>query len=557
MTSRARILIAALRAFVLVFGAAAVWLSRDGMNSDGVAYLDASDIYLSGGWASGSGYWSPLYPALLAVARFVAGRDAARELAIAQGVNFLVFLAAFAALEYLVREVQLTTRERQPGAPPNDTTWRVLAYALFGVATVGWVRLWTLTPDMTVVAIMFAAAGLGLRLASGRGRWLSAVALGFVLGLGYLAKAAAFPIAIVFLVTLGVLMRRRHGGPLEVSLAAVVLLVSAAPQIAYVSRLAGSPTFGEVGRLNYLWFVANVPGAVSSQFPLPARLPSPTAKGQTLTPLDPVRDAHPAIYDIDAPIPGTLPIWYDAGYWYRGVSAPVLPIATARTVVRHLRVYVELFGFVLVGGLAAALAGPLPGRSLLGMRSSPILVVPALGALAMYALVTVQPRYVAGFALLLFTGLVPPWAADALSRRLRTGLAVGAVAALVLVTYQMRVDASYWRGSARTRANVVNALASRGIGPGTRIGFIGEAYEAYWARTARLRFVSLLPLAETQAFWALEPADRAAVLRHMQQHGAQAIIAESPSLGVNIDGWERLPSAGVPRSELIVYMGLR
>jgi len=61
MTSRARILIAALRAFVLMFGAAAIWFARDGMNPDGVAYLDASDVYLSGGWpASGTGYWSPL-----------------------------------------------------------------------------------------------------------------------------------------------------------------------------------------------------------------------------------------------------------------------------------------------------------------------------------------------------------------------------------------------------------------------------------------------------------------------------------------------------------------
>ena len=50
---------------------------------------------------------------------------------------------------------------------------------------------------------------------------------------------------------------------------------------------------------------------------------------------------------------------------------------------------------------------------------------------------------------------------------------------------------------------------------------------------------------------------RAAVLRHMQQQGAQVIIAESPAPGVNIDGWERLPSAGVPRPELIVYTGVR
>jgi hypothetical protein len=558
MTSRARILIAALRAFVLLFGAAALWFARDGMNPDGVAYLDASDVYLSGGWpAAGTGYWSPLYPTLLAVARLIAGRSAARELAIAQGVNFIVFLSAFAALEYFVREIRWATRARHPGALPNDTTWRTLVYALFGVLTIGWIGLWMLTPDLLVAAIVLAIAGVCVRLAIGRGRWPTVMMLGILLGLGYLAKAALFPFGVFVLGTLGVLLRRRRGGLAQVAAAAAIFLAASAPQIAYASRLKGSATFGDVGRLNYLWYVAKVPGPVSSAFPLPARLPSPAGTGQTLTPLDPVRDVHPAIYDIDAPIPGTLPIWYDAGYWYRGVIAPVLPLAIIRAIVRHVRVCLELFAVLLVGGVAAAVAGPVSWRTFLAMRPSPMLVVPAIAVIVMYMLVLVQSRYVASFALLLFAGLVPPWATDALSRRLRTGLAVGAVAAFLLAAYQARVDATYWRGSARARADVVAALDTRGVGSGSRIGFIGEAYDAMWARTARLRFVSLVPLAETQRFWELDAESRAAVLLHMQQHGAQAIVAESPAAGVNIDGWERLPSAGVPRPDLIVYAGPR
>jgi len=558
MTSRARILIAALRAFVLVFGAAALWLAREGTNADGIAYLDASDVYLSGGWpAAGTGYWSPLYPTLLAVARLVAGRTAARELAIAQGVNFILFLCAFVALQYFVREVRWATRARHPGAPPNDTAWRTLVYALFGVLTVGWIRLWVLTPDLLVTAIVLATAGVSVRLAIGRGRWPSVVMLGLLLALGYLAKAALFPFGIFVLATLAVRLRRRRGGLAQVAAAAVVFLGVSTPQIVYASRLKGSATFGDVGRLNYLWFVANVPGPVSSAFPLPARLPSPTATGQTVIPLDRVRGVHPAIYDIDAPIPGTLPIWYDAGHWYRGVIAPILPMAIARTVVRHARLCLELFGFLLVGAAAAAVAGPVSRHAILAMRPSPMLVVPAMAVLAMYTLVTVQARYLAPFALLLFAGLVPPWATDALSRRLRTGLAVGAVAGLPLVAYQVRVDASYWHGSARTRGNVVTALATRGVGPGSRIGFIGEAYDALWARPARVRFVSLVPLAEADRFWELDAGSRAAVLLHMQQRGAQAVVAEAPAPGVNIDGWERLPLAGVPRSALIVYTGPR
>jgi hypothetical protein len=558
MGPRARIVIAALRAFVVLFGAAALWLARDGMNADGVAYLDASDVYLSGGWpASGSGYWSPLYPTLLAAARFVGGRSPERELAITQSVNLIVFVIAFAALEFMIAEVRRATRGRYPeGVPPNDLSWRVLVYALFTVTTVGWIRLWTVTPDMCVVAIVLAVAGVSVRLASGRGGWSSVVALGLLLGLGYLTKAALFPVALVVLGTLAVVRRSRVGLRVAMVSGAVFAIV-AAPQIYYASRLKGTPTFGDVGRLNYLWFVANVPGPVSSAFALPARLPSPTASGQTLEPLDRTRDPHPAVYDINEPIPGTLPIWYDAGHWYRGVAAPLLPIAILRALVRHARVLLELFGFLLVGGIAAAAAGPVRRRDLQAIRPSAILVVPSLAALAMYALVLVQSRYVASFALLLFAGLVPPWAMDAVSRRVRRGLAVGALASIPLVAHETRVDATYWRGTARTRANVVAALAARGIGPGSRVGFIGEAYDALWARPARLRFVSLVPSTEAERFWELDATRRAAVLAHMQQHGADAIIAESPALGVDIEGWERLPSAGVPRSELIVYGGLR
>jgi hypothetical protein len=558
MTTRARTLIAWLRAFVLVFGAAALWLSRDGLNPDGIAYLDASDVYLGGGWPwSGSGYWSPLYPTLLAVARLVADRSAARELAIGQAVNFFIFLAAFVALEYLVREVRAATALRRPGAPsPNDSTWLVLVYALFALATIGWIRVGMMTPDLVVAAIAFAVAGVSLRLSSGRGGWPSVVGLGALLGLGYLAKAAMFPIAIVVLAMLAV-VRRRQGGTRQAVAGLVVFLAVAAPQVVYVSRLAGAITFGDVGRLNYLWFVADVPGPVSSAFPLPARLPSPDSVDQELRPLDPDRDPHPAIYDIDAPIPGTLPIWYDAGHWYRGVTAPFRPLSTTRTVVRHGRVYLELFGLLLVGAVAAAVARPVTRRDLLGLRPAPLLVIPALAALAMYALVLVQSRYVAPFALLVVAGLVPPWLRDDLSRRIRLGFTVGAVAGLPLLAHQVRVDATYWRGSAAKRSSVVAALAARGIGPGTRIGFIGEAYDALWARQARLRFVSLVPSAEAPRFWELDARDRAAVLAHMQQHGAEAIVAESPAAGTSIEGWERLPSAGVPRPELIVYGGLR
>ena len=556
MTTRARIAITAARAFVVAFGVMALWLARDGLNADGVAYLDASDVFLSGQWpASGTGYWSPLYPTLLAIARLIGGTSPARELAVAHAVNLVAFLLAFAALELLLRAMRVATPAREPSAEPNDIGWVVLVYGVFAIATVGWIRLWIMTPDLLVAAIAFATGAACVRLARGNGGWGSALALGALLGLGYLTKAALLPIGVVVLVTLAIVMRSRNGLAL-VAVAGGVFLAISAPQIAYVSRLKGSLTFSDVGRLNQLWFVANVPGPVSSAFPLPARLPSPTGTRQTLPALGPA-DGHPAVYDIDAPIPGTLPIWYDPGYWYRRVVAPLRPVAITRAIVRHARVYLEIFGLLVAAGAAAAFAGPVSRRARRAMRPEPLLVVPALAALGMYALVLVQPRYVAPFALLLLMGLVPPWAIDDLSRRVRAGFATGAVFALPLIAHQMRVDATYWQGSARSRANVVAALAARGVTPGTRLGFIGEAYDALWAREGRLRFVSLVPSAEAARFWALAPPERARVLSHMRAQGAGAVIAESPALGIDTEGWTPLPSAGVPRAELMVYGELR
>ena len=553
--TRARIVIAVARAFVLAFGVASLWLTRDALNPDGIAYLDASDVYLAGGWpASGSSYWSPLYPTLLAIGRKIGGTSAAHEQTIAQVVNVAIYLLAFAALEWLIRAMR--TRSAEPESPePNDTTWRVLAYALFAWAMVGWIQPSFITPDLLVAAIALAIAACSVRLATGRGGWGTTALLGVLLALGYLAKAAMFPVAIVVIVTLAFVLRRDRGIARAAVVTSVFLGLSA-PQIGYVSRLKGAPTFGDVGRLNYLWFVADVPGPVSSSFPLPAKLPSHDGAPQQLTPLSGDRRA-PAVYDVDAPIPGTLPIWYDAGYWYRGVVGPIKIKPIIRAAVRHTRVYFEMLGFLVVGGAAAMLVGGTTRRAFLDMRPNLMLVVPAVAAFGMYGLVLVQTRYVAPFALLLFAGLVPPSATDELSRRLRTGFATGAILALPLVMHLVRVERLFWFNAARDRAAVVADLQAKGVPAGARLGYVGEAYDALWARAGRFRFVSVVPSAEADRFWALDETARVRVMNHMRERGAVAIVAEAPVMGINTVGWEFLPPAGKPKPSVIVWTGVR
>ena len=75
--------------------------------------------------------------------------------------------------------------------------------------------LWYITPDMLVQALVYLSAACALRLFLPDSSWKHSAALGLTLGLGYLAKAAMFPaalllIAILFLKPPKDALGRRH-----------------------------------------------------------------------------------------------------------------------------------------------------------------------------------------------------------------------------------------------------------------------------------------------------------------------------------------------------------
>jgi hypothetical protein len=75
-----------------------------------------------------------------------------------------------------------------------------------------------------------------------------------------------------------------------------------------------------------------------------------------------------------------------------------------------------------------------------------------------------------------------------------------------------------WAASART-------LKQWGVREGTRIGFVGSPYSAYWAQLAELRFVSVIPAREAAAFWDTDSL-RQVALEKMRDHGAEIILAQ-------------------------------
>lgn len=213
------------------------WLGRYALNPDGVSYLDLARVAIGGDWpAFVQGYWSPLYPALIALVAMVAGQDPVSLVAIAHAVNGLAAVAAIGLLWWW---------SRQAGQ-------RFLARALiatFLLVSSGLPRIEAVTPDVLLLALM---TWLGYELLVRKGE--RAVLTGILLGAAYLAKTSAWPwlLAAVLVRLWGArdaVGRRRVW--LSSAVGAVVMLTWIVP----MSLEAGRPTLGSAGRLNYCWYI--------------------------------------------------------------------------------------------------------------------------------------------------------------------------------------------------------------------------------------------------------------------------------------------------------------
>lgn len=232
------------------------------MDPDGLSYLDISDAYLAGDWGGAvNAYWSPLFPALLALARLLIRPSIYWEFAVVHLVNFLIFLCSLPCFDFFLRELRGYQRARaardgrtEEGVLP-DWLWLLASYTAFLWASGKIIGVPWPSPDMAVTLIVYLAAGLTLRMRSelvGRG---TAALLGAVLGVGYLTKTALLPVGCVFLFVNLLASRGSRRAFTGFLLSCAVFGAVALPFVAVLSVTKGRATFGDSGRLNYFWSV--------------------------------------------------------------------------------------------------------------------------------------------------------------------------------------------------------------------------------------------------------------------------------------------------------------
>jgi len=512
-------------------GAAQAWFARFAMNPDGIQYLDNATAWVTGDWHNAlNSLWSPLYPWLIAGMFRIARPSPFQEFPLVHLLNFLIYLLSLAAFLFFLSCV---ARRVERGS--HQMYVLLFACSSFLYCSLDLATLSYVTPDALVSLFAFLTAGLLLRLTGDGAGWSHALALGIVLGLGYLAKSPFLIFALAALLIAGVLRRRRLS---RIVLTVLAFVAIAGPYVWALSKTKGRFTFGDSGKLNVLWHVDGIPFYNWQGGPVDVGVPAHATHQLSL---------DPNLYEFAGPIYGTYPPWYDPSYWYEGARVPFRPTEIARVIWRGLGVYAYLVHHRQLALLFAALvlfvlAG---ARRALAEISKfwPVLLFGAL-PFAMYALIHAEGRYLAPFFVLLWTGLfagVLNALPDSAGRR--AVLAISVVTALLMVVEA--VTALRPEKPIGPHYAVAQSLQELGLKPGDRVAIVSGDLDYYWARLDQARITMQIDFSDSLCRSCTRLSEQwGRVKQLVGTSGVTFVVAPCLPGVVDQPGWRKLDDTG-------------
>jgi hypothetical protein len=541
------------------------WVDRLAMNADGMSYLDmAMETLKSGPENLLNGYWSPLYPALISGALSILRPSPAALFPVVHLVNVLIFALTLLCFTFFLRS-WLAVQQEDAAWDQNGIPYLIpFCFGIFLWFTMEFTRPSFETPDLCVTAIVFLAAGLCCRM-SLTPRWRYFFALGFVLGLGYYAKAVMFPLSLILLAVLVVLPPSGKRARLKVASAGLVFLIVAAPLVALISKRVGHLSIGETGTINYALYTNGLP------------MPPSWAPGVNGTPQHLPRTilSKPIILEFATPVKGTNPLGYDPSYWFAGAK-PHFNLreqwSMFKTNLRFLKGFLSEMTAIVSGALMLYLLAPR------GFRRHPPnpfwwFILWPMGACGMYALIHVEPRFLPGF-LVLFSLALYVFLWQEVDRLARTAV-LGTVFFMLLVRTALPVGSAIVEKPTGKPEYVLvgEALRTAGINPGDSLAVAGgstyetggrvyresSAWTAYYARYVGARVIAAIvdaddgkdmPNRPAPEFWHLDQANLGRVKDVLAGIGVKAIVAlDRPADSTPAD-WR--PVIGTPYSILLL-----
>lgn len=517
------------------------WIRRYEVSADSISYLDMSDAVMAGGhWHRLiNGVWSPLYPLLLGLFRRLLHISAQEEIAAGHLFNLAFFLFALVSFEQLVSAVAriVDAPERQLSRPLPAWMYWSIAYALFLWGAISQVSLGRLRPDMLMSGFLYLALATLCRMRGAPARWRLYLALGVILGFGYLAKAPMLPIGILIL-TASLVTVENWRPALKMALASGALMLAVGSLYFLPLSLERKRfTLGESSTFNYAvhvnevapsWYLQNLGSAGGAFLRTPEKI-----------------FFEPPAYWFAIPLAVTHPLRFDPSYWIEGVRPHFAFRTQWRAIVRNSFVLTKSLRALAVVGLAvlvlAFLAGGTTSIAVSVTKVWPIWLI-GLAGCAMYVLISVEPRYVGPFLVLLGFGLL---AGFPLPRWQGRKIALLITLALVVTTlHSAWRQASTSAGGSQSNEDFEAAqqLERLGLGPGGRVARISSTVnDTGVERILRVEIAGEVENTSASEFWASPRPNQQDLLRAFSARGAEAVIATNPRLrGDNRLDWQHL-----------------
>ena len=528
------------------------WSQRRFINEDGVSYLDMSDALIKHNWhLLINPIWSPLYPLLIGVATRLTRPSAQWEVPIVHILNLVIFLGALASFEFLLRQVIIVFR-RENGREDTDSVaplpvwaWQLLGYSLFAWSTLG--MIWAprmITPDLCVATFVYLDSGLLLSLSASTERSRTCLLLGLTLGFGYLAKAILFPMAFLYMVIAFFMIGDWRKAVRPIAKTFFLFSAISAPLLIAMSSRVGRPSYSESGNMNYVWHVNG----------FNPYLASASASGPPSFLKHPMTILHksPDVFAFREPIAYTYPPRQDMEYWSAGAKAVINPREQLHAFGENLRVLftdahiVPMWGLI-AGGLILLGLSPNASWRFKRISTSWPLLFPGVVGPSLYLVISVEPRYVAPFLVLVLLGLFPgillPNPKDS-GKRPAIWAVVVAISVMVLtgllVVYHL---AGFPRGeNGELYVEVGQSLNAAGVRTGEDVAIIGDSSDGCrWARMARVRVVAQILREDVAEFWRVSsPREKADVYDAFVRAGAKVVVAEQTPPPGALQDWQRL-----------------
>jgi hypothetical protein len=482
----------------ILLGGAQTWYTRHRIFSDGISYLEIGRQYANGDWHGAlNAYWSPLYSWIIAAYLVIFRPAPYWEVSALHVVNFAAFLGSFWIFEKFLNEL---VKVRPNGVRGFSTrTLIITGYVAILHGGLLMVGIGYVSPDMLAYFLTGLVAWLTLRMSLETSSAFHFAALGATLGLGYLCRSAFAPLSAVWILTTVLLVRRRRDSVRLVAWCGACFTLVAAPFASALTMQRGSFTLGESGKLNYGWEVNGAARSVHWQG-------EPGDVGKPAHPTRLILTEPVPVYEFGQPVGGSYPPWYNPAYWYEGIQPHLKFKEQTRVFAANLHttiLYLATAPAFVICFLAIIVRR---GKGIGLMKWPPLywaLIIPAAAGIALYCVVFVDKRYVAGsFAVLSITALagvaVP---GGRLGKYANPGAQVAALFFLIAMAVWLRPallmsaqDAVNRReGEYNVSWMMAHRLTELGVKPGDRIAFVGTGISADWVRLVKAKVVAEVP----------------------------------------------------------------